>query len=288
LQLHPRDGKMRRTRSIGGVRETVSSFNLNRLLWFVAAVLSLAAAGLGVANPSLYKGVISESVEPGVFTQDIVAIVASIVLLLLVLTSRELQLRKRVVAHGLLGFFFYAYGIYAVERVYNWLYPIYLAIFGLSLFALIYGLATIPRKAADTIEVRSPIRQLGAGYAILIAVMFSILWLSQLMPLLRTGDRIEFTYSIYILDLSFVMPAFFLAGIMALRRHPLGLMGVPALFVLGVGILSPLALAELLKPVRYSLSSDMGGFWLYLVLSVVFLVFATVYLTGLKSRERSV
>jgi Sec-independent protein secretion pathway component TatC len=54
----------------------------------------------------------------------------------------------------------------------------------------------------------------------------------------------------------------------------LGTIGVPALFILGFGILSPLALAELMKPARYRLPMNTGDFWLYLVLSLVFLILA--------------
>jgi hypothetical protein len=263
----------------------ISQFSFNRLLWFVVAILSLTVAVFGVVNPSVYDGVIGESIKPGVFSQDILAVVLSVVLLLLAFTSRESQLRKRVIAHGILGFFFYSYGIYAIERVYNWLYPIYLGIFGLSLFVLIYGVSTVPKNATANLVVPSSVRILGAGYGILIAVIFNVIWFSQLVPLLRRGERIEFTYSIYIIDLSFVMPAFVIAAIMALRRHPTGLMGIPALFVLGAGILSPLALTEVLKPYRYGVPPETGEFWLYFVLTVLFMALAAIFLISFKTHR---
>ncbi len=261
----------------------MSRFGLNRLFWLILAALSLVAAAVGVVKPSVYDGVVSDAIIPGVFTQDILAIVSSVLLAALALVSKEHQLRSRTVVHGLIMFFFYAYGIYSIEQLYNWLYPFYLAIFGMSLFVLIYSIATVPRDAARALAVRPSVRIAGAAYGILIAVMFTTIWLVRLVPLIQAGNRIEFTFSIFIIDLSFVMPAFVIAAIMALRRDHIGLMGLPALYVLGVGILSPLALAETLKPLRYGLPTIRGEFWLYFVLSVGFLLFAAAFLAAFKT-----
>jgi hypothetical protein len=117
--------------------------------------------------------------------------------------------------------------------------------------------------------------------------MFNVIWFSQLVPLLQESDRIEYMYSIYVIDLSLVMPAFVIAAIMAIRCHHIGLMGIPALFVVGAGILGPLALAEAIKPIRYSIPSNTGDFLLYLILSVLFLVFASVFIAALKTSNRT-
>jgi len=252
--------------------------NLNRWLWLGVALLSLIASGVGVLHPSVYDGLIPASIRPGVFTQDLVAIALSVVLGLLAVSDRSDLVRKRIVAHGILGFLFYAYGIYAIERMYNALYPLYLALFGASLFVLVYSAATVPTNATARLAVPSWTRILGAGYGLVIAVMFNIIWFSQLAPLLRGGRQIDHLYSIYIIDLSFIMPAFVIAALFALRRHPVGVMGLPALFVVGVGILSPLALAEWIKPARYDLPSDIGALTLYGVLSASFIILAGLFL----------
>jgi len=251
------------------------------LLWFIVAVLSLVVALVGVAAPSVYGGLISDVIAPGVFAQDMVAIAASLFLLFLSFKNRTFELRRNVLASGLLVFFFYAYGVYAIERIYNWLYPLYLAILGLSLFTLIHTVADTSRKASD-LRVRASVRHIGAACSLFVAVAFTGIWLSQLVPLIQAGDRIEYTYAIYILDIAFIMPAFVIAAIMSLRQRPLGLAAVPSLFVAGAGILSPLALAEILKPLSYGAAMDMGTFWLFLVLSLAFLVLAVVYLRALR------
>lgn len=259
--------------------------SLNRWLWLGVATLSVVAAGTGVLDPSVYDGVVTDAIRPGVFTQDLLALVLSAALGLLAVSNRSHLIRKRIVAHGILGFLFYAYGIYAIEQIYNALYPLYLALFGGTLFVLIHSVATVPKEATDHLAMPSWVRLLGAGYGLLIAVMFNVIWLSALVPLLESGHRIDYMYSIYIIDLSFVMPAFVIASVLAWRRHPVGLMGLPSLFVLGVGILSPLALAEWIKPIRYGLPRDVGGLGLYGALAVIFLILAVVFLVAIRTHS---
>jgi Zn-dependent protease with chaperone function len=89
------------------------------------------------------------------------------------------------------------------------------------------------------------------------------------------------------IDLVFIMPTFVLTALWLLRGRALGIVGIPALFVLGIGILSPLALGELLAPVRFGRPMNLGEFWLYSTLSLSFVIFAAVYLTALKLPKRS-
>jgi hypothetical protein len=259
--------------------------NLNRWLWLGIALLSLIASGVGVLHPSVYDGLIPATIRPGVFTQDLVAIVLSVVLVLLAGSNRSNLVRKRIVAHGILGFLFYAYGIYAMERMYNVLYPLYLMLFGGSLFVLIYSMATGPAMPSPQLMVPRWMRLLGAGYGLLIAVVFNVVWFSELAPLLQSGERIDYFYSIYIIDISFVMPAFAVAAVLTLRRHPVGLMGLPSLFVLGAGILSPLALAESIKPTQYGLARDAGGLVLFGLLTVVSVALTGFWLTTIPQQR---
>lgn len=76
-------------------------------------------------------------------------------------------------------------------------------------------------------------------------------------------------------------------AILLIRKHALGMVGIPAMFILGIGILSPLALAELLSPIRYGRPMILSELLLYGVLSLVFLIFATVCLIALKPAKHN-
>lgn len=149
---------------------------------------------------------------------------------------------------------------------------------------LVYDLASLNFPSIEALKLPRAIRYGAAGYGVFIAVMFNIIWLSRLIPLLQANDRIEYTFSVFIIDLVFIMPAFVLVAILLIRNRALGIVGIPAMFILGVGILSPIALGELLAPVRYGRPMNAGEFWLFAILSIVFLIFAAVYLLILKPR----
>ncbi|MBM3188792.1 MAG: hypothetical protein FJZ90_08740 [Chloroflexi bacterium] len=260
----------------------IRNLALNRALFIVVGVLALVAAVVGVLDPGMYDPVVAAQIMPGVFTQDLLVIAATLLMIVLALSLRQDDYRRIIMISGVLGFLFYAYGIYAIEQVYTALYVLYLAVLASSFYVLAHSLASLNAPVVEKLTLPPLLRYGASGYGCLIAILFNFIWISQLIPLLREGDRIEYTFSVYIIDLAFIMPAFVIASILAIRKRALGLVGLPALFFLGVGILSPLALAELLKPLRYGVPTNPGELWLYGVLSLVFLVLGMAYLVTLR------
>ena len=259
-------------------------------LFVVIAGLAFLASAAGVLFPRMYDPVVPASIQPGIFTQDLVVAIGSLVAMALAAGLGPRDVRKAVTILGILGFFFYAFGIYGIEQVYTPLHVVYLAVWAASFYALAYGLVSLDGDEIARWELPSWLRRGAAGYGILVAVVFNVLWIGQLIPLIRSADRIEYLFSVYVIDLVFIMPAFAIAAVLALRRRWLGVVGIPALFVLGVGILSPLALAEWLKPVRYGMPTDAGGLALFGGLAASFLAFTGIYFAAWRpvaDRHRS-
>ena len=255
--------------------------NMNKVLWRLTAVLSLIAALVGVFNPGIYSKVVSTDLMPAVFGQDLMTIVASVIILLLTIRIKKEDSKKQIVILGILGYLFYAYGIYVIEQVYNILYYFYLAIFGLSFWSIVYGVASIRQEILQKVELPRLMRNISAGFSLFVALVFNALWIIQLLPLIQTGEKIEFLYSVYILDLCFIMPAFVILGIMALRKAGLGLLLIPAVFILGFTLIFSLAVSEMVKPL-YDLAITIGGLGPSLILSILFLILAALHLRKLK------
>lgn len=252
----------------------------NKLIFFVTATLALVAGVAGVAFPAMYAALVPTSILPGVFTQDVMVVAAGLVMLALTMGLQAKDVRKAVVILGVLGFFFYAYAIYGIEQVYTPLHILYLAVWAASFYGLAYGLVSLDYAEIARWELPGSLRVAAAWYGVLIAIVFNALWIGRLIPLIRSADRIDYLFSVFIIDLVFIMPAFVIAAALALARRGLGIAALPALFVLGVGILSPLALAEWLKPVRYGMPTDGGSLVLFGGLSALFFVFAAAYLAA--------
>jgi hypothetical protein len=259
----------------------IRNLGTNKILWLLTALLSLTSALVGILSPGIYDKVVRTDILPGVFGQDLMTIGVSVIILLLAIRINEKDTKKQIVILGLLGYLFYAYGIYVIERVYNFLYYLYLAIFGLSFWSMVYGVVKIHKDILQKVYVPGLIQNVSAGFSLLVAVVFNILWIIQLLPLTQTGEKIDFFYSIYIIDLCFIMPAFAIIGIMAFKKAGLGLLLIPAIFILGFTLIFSLAGSELVKPL-YNTPIDIGGLVLSLVLSIGFLILATLHIRKLE------
>ena len=259
----------------------IRNTGINKILWVSTATLALIAALVGVFDSGVYNKLVSPDLMPGIFGQDLMTILASVVILTLTVSIKKKSAKKQIILLGLLGYLFYAYGIYVIERAYNLLYYVYMAIFALSFWSMIYGAANIYPEVRLKAKIHGLMRYISAGFSLLVALIFDVLWIIQLLPLVQTGEKIESLYSVYILDLCFIMPAFVILGIMTIRKNGLGLLLIPAMFVLGFTLIFSLALSELVKPL-FGLSITAGGLIPSLVLSIVFLVLAGLHLQRLQ------
>ncbi|MBN2411787.1 hypothetical protein JXQ31_08845 [candidate division KSB1 bacterium] len=247
-----------------------------KILWFSTAFLAFITALAGVVYPGIYYMVVSTKILPGVLSQDLMTLVASALVLFLVFRMKENDKIKQIVILGILGYLFYGYGIYVIERLYNILYLVYMAIFGLSFYTLIFSITEIRKETLQKVKLPGAIRIISVVFLLFNPLIFYPLWISQLLPLIRFGQKIEFMYSIYILDLCFIMPAFVMLAVMTARNKGLGLVLTPALFVLGFTLLAPLAVGEFLKPLLFHQPMDTAGMWLFLCLSILFLSLAVI------------
>ena len=251
------------------------------ILWLITSVLTFVAASASLLQREIYSRVITADILPAVVGQDLISLLASILIFLLLFRLKKEDIGKQTIILGLLGYLFYAYGIYVIERVYSIFYYLYLAIFSLSFWTIIYSLAQLPGETLSRVSLPRGMRQVSAGFSLFIALVFIGLWTSQLFPLIQQGQKIEFFYSIYILDLCFIMPAFLIVGFLLLQRKALGILLAPALFILGFTLIFSLAVSEVLK-LYFKSEVELGGIGPSLVLSALFLILAYFHLRKMK------
>jgi hypothetical protein len=82
-------------------------------------------------------------------------------------------------------------------------------------------------------------------------LLFCPLWIGRLLPLMHSGQKPDALYSIFILDLCFVMPAFVIVAVLTAQNKGLGLLLTPVLFVKGFTLLFSVALGSLFKPLYH-------------------------------------
>ncbi|MBS3787322.1 hypothetical protein KGY77_09465 [Candidatus Bipolaricaulota bacterium] len=257
-------------------------FTKLRTSWLFIGFASLVVSLIGAFRPEIYDGVVSTEIVPGVFSQDIFAIAASLALVILALTVNKGDTKKQVAILGLLGFFFYAYGLYVIEQVYTEVHLGYMAIFGVTSFSIPFTIYSIPWNNIEVVSVPNELR-LGSLTALVVTpLIFFPLWVVRLIPLIQNADRIEYTFSVMIIDLCFIMPGFAIVAYKTFKREKAGTLLAPALFILGFFILAPLGLAELIKPLVYDLPIETGPLALYSAFSIGYVILTILSLRKIK------
>lgn len=220
------------------------------------ALLALVAAGLGLfdqtpGQPYPFTSVRGENVlinGRGLYYYDTVSSAAQqqgndfvtlFVALPLLAISATLalrgSLRGRLLLTGTLGFFLYTYLSMSMLTAFNALFLVYVAIFGLSLYAFIlcmlsFDLDSLPAHFSDKLP-----RGRIATLLFVIAAFLSLAWLGRIVPplLQNTPPLLDngITMVIQAMDLSLVVPLALLAGILLLRRSAWGYL-LTSIFVL--------------------------------------------------------
>ncbi len=248
-----------------------------RALWILTGVLTVPAAVTGLLFPEIYRGLVAAELVPGAVSQDLMSAVAGVALPVLAFADRRVRPKVQLVALGILGYLFYAYGIYSIERTYNGFYLVYLAVFALSFWGMVYTALELRADGPRRARLPKGIRVLSASGALLQPLIFYPLWIAMLLPLMRTGEQIDSLYSVFVLDLCFIMPAFLILAVLTFRSRWPGLVFMPALYLLGFTLIFSLALGELFKPL-FDVPVSALSLWSSLLLSALFLVLGGLHL----------
>jgi hypothetical protein len=199
-------------------------------LWFTIpiAILLAIAAGGGLLIHGLYRDF--PDLVAQAKGQDIVSLVVVLPILIItaILAGRG-SLRAHLCWLGGLVYLVYTYISFTFAIQYNHLFLIYIALLGCSLYALIYGLATL-----DVAEVKArytektPVKAVSIYLAVL-AFIFYLMWVGEIISALVAGkvpqsilDDGTPTNAIYVLDMAWILPAFIITSISLWRKHPLG------------------------------------------------------------------
>lgn len=238
-------------------------------MWLITTGLAMTAAIYGLFNNRIYLGLMPAGFVAAQFSQDILTIVVGVIMLYLILRTNKKSIKEPIIILGILGSLAYLYAIFSFERVYNSMYLIYLAILTSSFYSIVFTISSLRSEIIQKIAESKFPRITNGIFAVAIGVLFSGLWISALLPLMRTGDQIDNLYSIYVLDLVFVMPAFFIVATLSFMKNQLGYILMPAMFILGIFVIFPLGLGELVKPL-FNLFPDYKSMVMSFVLSGLF------------------
>jgi hypothetical protein len=135
------------------------------------------------------------------------------------------SLRGQILLAGTLGFFLYSYMSMSVLAAYNVLFLLYVALFGLSLYAFLlmmlsFDLDVLSKRFSE----HFPHKWI-AALLFTVAGFLLLAWLGRILPEMQAGyiASLENTTTrvIQAMDLALICPAAILAAILLLRRQPI-------------------------------------------------------------------
>jgi hypothetical protein len=152
------------------------------------------------------------------------------------------SLRGRLLLTGTLGFILYTYISMCFGAAYNQLFLVYVALFGLSLYAFILSMLSFDLKALPAHFSEKLPRGWIAGLLFVAAAFLLLAWLGRIAAANAPGaiPALENVTSMFIqaMDLALIVPLCILAGVLLLRRSAWGflLASVGVLKFLTIGL----------------------------------------------------
>jgi len=209
-----------------------------RLASLATLGLAALAAAVGLFVPGFYRD--APTLVSQARGQDLLTLAVALPALAWSLSAASRGSRRGyVVWLGVTGYLLYTYASYAFMTAFNPLYLVYVALFGLSLFTLVGGLARLDAGALKASFGDRSVRSYVA-FQVLVAVLVAVLWLSEDVPaslsgtvppsIRGTGLPVNVIHS---LDLGVVVPAFLLSAYWLWRGRAWGYAFTGVLLVKG-------------------------------------------------------
>jgi hypothetical protein len=216
-------------------------------LALAALLLAAVAAAAGLLVSGLYRDT-AEGVRQARAADLVTLLVAVPALALGLWRARQGSAGGRLVAIAALGYLAYSYAIFAFSVVINPLTPVHIAILGSATWSLVLAVCRLDDATVDRASMFRLPRRTTGGFLILVAVLFALLWLSQIAGAITSGqlptsvsDLNLPTSAVYVLDLAVALPLIALAAGWLIRRDRRG----PASAVASLGFLIILGLSVL-------------------------------------------
>jgi len=210
------------------------------------ALLALTGSLVGILVDTTYSRE-TENWAAQAIAQDLVNLLAFSSLVVLAIFAVHGSLRAYLAWLGVVAYSAYTYAIYAFALHFGPLFLVHVAVFGLSIYALIVGVMRIDYELLkEAFEAGVP-RRFTASLVLAIGAFFYLLWLSSLVPSLFSGDAPEevvdaglLTNPVHVLDMAVLLPAMLLAGVCLMRQRAIGYLLAPvvlgATFTISLGI----------------------------------------------------
>ena len=211
-------------------------------LWLSAidALLVLTASASGIFLKSIYARETPSWAVQGI-GQDIVNLIAAVVLFIAIYFVNKGSFKAFLIWSGVLLYLIYAYVIYAFDVHFNSLFLVYVAILGLSFYALVVSVIHVHLDDMQAYFSAKTKARVVSVFLLVLGILFYLLWLREEIPALLTGKIPQSvlqanlpTNPVHVLDLGLYLPAMLITGLLLWRRKLLGYLLAGPLLVFSI------------------------------------------------------
>jgi hypothetical protein len=206
-----------------------STLKSSYLMTMIIVVLTLVATIGGLFIGDLYRDNSSFALNAW-YANDLIVLGIGLPLMCaaLVLSIRG-SLRGQLIWLGMINFTIYNYSYYLFGAALNSFFIIYVALFSLSLFTLVFGLIYLDyNKIEKSFTKKTPVKGISI-FMILLALTLGAAWISQWVFFVITGETPQIMINldsinnlVASLDLTLVVPLFFVAAFYLWKSKPIG------------------------------------------------------------------
>jgi len=258
-------------------------------LWLsvIDALLVLLASASGIFLTSIYTRETPSWAVQGI-GQDIVNIVAVVVLLIAVSFVNKGSVKAFLVWSGVLLYLIYAYVIYAFDVHFNSLFLVYVAILGLSFYALVGLVIHLHLDQFQASFSANTKARAVSVFLLVLGIVFYLLWFSEEIPALLTGKFPQSvtaanvpTNPVHVLDLGLYLPAMIITAVLLWRRKLLGYLLAGPLLVFSILTGTAILAIFLVMSVK-GMPTSVGVEAFFAIIIVVSLVLSVLYVREVK------
>ncbi|MGE5497955.1 MAG: hypothetical protein ACM3Q2_07795, partial [Syntrophothermus sp.] len=194
---------------------------------------SIHGLDVKIYGKGLYQHMSSDVAIQGI-AQDYITLYAAVPLLIIsFLLSLKGSLKWKFLSAGVLVYFLVTYLFYMCMGAYNYLFLIYAALTSLSFYSFIISLLSFDLNDAGTFFTEKMPRRFTGGFLIFTSAAITFLWLGVVVPPLIDGSiypaglQHYTTLIVQGMDLSILLPASFLCGLLLIRKNKYGYLLAP-------------------------------------------------------------
>lgn len=272
---------------------STTQIKLITILTIIMLIFLATASIFGIFVDITYARETASMAAQGI-GQDIVDLflVVPAVVITLVLMRRNKRIATLLFG-GLIFYVLYSFIIYSLGVHFNLMFLVYCFTLGTASFVFIFYFYLLSRvNVKDWFNEKTPNQGLAILF-IIVAAMFYMLWLKDLIPAIINNEVPEsvtdynlLVNPVHVIDLSFALPGLIITSLLLLNKHNLGYLLAPIALVFIIILTIALAAMVIMTRIK-EISEDATIAIIFIILSFVSIGFLWSFLRNIKPANNS-